>query len=334
MRRSVWLGAALAAVLGQASCSETICGPGTVSRFNPDTGNQECVLPDAIKGVQCDPATASQVGGVCTGDPNKFPSCGPGTMLDTGTNSCVPTGSTEPLPKPCDAMQPMGKFCVNGVIRYLKDNTVAKGVTLEVRAVNPIDFLFNPQTPPQQTVTTSDGTYTMNGLADQSGMGLIAFGTTDPGSSVYMLTGAGLDMVGAGGKYRVDLYVVEKSLVAMWDQQAGLSGTETFEEKGAYLAKFIDKPRGQEASAKPVAGVVLTMMGAKAADQYFFKGNLSTIDTSLMATDAMTGAAVQRVIPMALTNYSGMASGGLLFETLPGGSLKGVVFVATFHTKM
>ena len=37
------------------------------------------------------------------GDPNKFPHCGNGTMLDPNSNSCVPSGGGQITPQPCAA---------------------------------------------------------------------------------------------------------------------------------------------------------------------------------------------------------------------------------------
>lgn len=316
-----------------ASCSRTVCGTGTVARFNSESGVTECVTPSASQGVQCDPATTLLQGGLCQADPSKFPSCGPGTRLDAPTRSCVPSGTGGGVtPRPCDVQQPSGTFCINGTIRSLRDDTFTTGVNLEVRVYNPLAFLADPQgTPPEVTVTTNDASFVINGVQDTSGIGLVALAVTAPGSSTYVLGAIGLQGVQAGGRYTVDAFAVESTLVTAWDQGAGLTGTNTFEAKGAYVARFIDEQRGRDACGLRVANVVLVTPGQPSPQQFFFRGNLATIDPTLQATDGATGSLVT-INSGTLTNYSG--SGGRIlsaWETLPGASAPGVVFVQPFH---
>ena len=312
--------------------STTECGAGTVAKFNMTTGNTDCVADTVVAGA-CDPATATLMGGECVADPSKFPTCGPGTMLDKASNQCVPTGmSGTPTPKPCDATQPAGGFCVNGTIQLLVDNTFATGIPLEVRAYDPIMFLTQgPATLPQKTVMTSDATFVLNGLVDSSGMGLIAIAVTDPkGPSSYALVGSGLNNVAAGGKYSLGLFALTKDLLGKWDTAAGLSGMNTFEAKGAYIARFLDAPIAMESMAHPVAGVTLVANGMAAPSQFFFKGDMKTISTTAMATDDMTGTVIQAVPNSDIKNYTG-TGGTIKFETALGASLPGIVFVQKFH---
>jgi hypothetical protein len=325
----VLLGAML---LGATSCNRTVCGAGTVARFNSESGVTECVVPSAPQGVQCDPASTLLQGGLCQADPSKFPSCGPGTRLDTATRSCVPTGAGGVVPRPCDAQQPAGTFCINGTIRSLRDDTFTTGVTLEVRVYDPLAFLADPQgTPPQRTTTTSDASFVLNGVQDTSGTGLVAVAVTELGSSTFVLGAVGLQGVQAGGRYTVDAFAVESALVAQWDQGAGLAGANTFAANGAYVARFIDEQRGRDACGQPVADVVLTSAGTPVGQQFYFRGNLATIDRTLQATDAVTGSLVT-INRQTLTTYSG--SGGRIlssWETLAGASAPGVAFVQSFH---
>ena len=115
------------------------------------------------------------------------------------------------------------------------------------------------------------------------------------------------------------------------DQGAGLTGSNTFEARGAYVARFIDEQRGRDACGQRVASVVLVTPGQPSPQQYFFRGDLATIDSTLQATDAATGSLVT-INSGNLTNYSG-AGGRILsrWETLPGASAPGVVFVQPFH---
>ncbi|HEX2574440.1 MAG TPA: hypothetical protein VH877_33130 [Polyangia bacterium] len=316
-----------------SSCSRTVCGTGTVARFDSEKGVTECVAASASQGVQCDPATTLLQGGLCLADASKFPSCGPGTRLDPGTRNCVPSGTGGGVtPPPCDAQQPSGTFCINGTIRSLRNDAFTTGVNLEVRIYNPLAFIADPQrTPPEATVMTSDASFVFNGVQDTSGIGLVAVAVTAPGAGTYVLGAVGLQGAQAGGRYTVEVFAVESALVLGWDQGAGLSGTNTFEAKGAYVARFIDEQRGRDACGQRVAGVVLTESGQANLQQFFFRGDLATIDPTLQATDAATGSVVT-TNSGSLTNYTG--SGGRIlsrWETLPGASAPGVVFVQPFH---
>ena len=162
--------ALLALALAASSCGQTVCSDGTVSRFNAASGDTECVAPSATAGVQCDTASGSKIeGGVCKPDPSKFPSCGPGTVLDKGSNQCIATSTGQPVPKACANPQPAGTFCVNGVIRLLKNGQFATGVKLEVRAYDPIAFLFGMNVQPQVTTPSDDGSYVLNGVTGGAG---------------------------------------------------------------------------------------------------------------------------------------------------------------------
>lgn len=308
------------AALLAGGCSDITCGEGTVAHLNTTTGATECVLPDSKVGIPCDPQTAKVEGGVCKG----VVECGAGTVLEPVSRKCVPSGTT--TGKMCMATQPAGAFCVFGSIGFLKTGMSAKGTSLEVRGYDPLAFLSDPKgAMPQAKMTTDDGTYALDGLKDTSGQALIAIAVSDASGQTYILAGSGQDKVQAGQQYKVDLVAIERTLVATWDQQAGYSGADTFEGRGAYLARFVD------GSGKPAAGVTLTFNGQAATDTWYFKGDFSTLDKNQTSTDAATGAAIQRVTPGSLGNYGGM--GGGTWPAVLGASVPDVVFVTTFRPK-
>ena len=329
--------AALLCTFAVAGCTSVVCGEGTESKFDPNSGATTCTgkIPDHY--VQCDPNTTRIEGGVCVGDPAKFPHCGLGTMQDA-TLSCVPLPSTCGHMPPTCTPQP-GKFAVAGVITHFKDGKFADGEMVEVRAYDPIAFIKNTSVAPQQKVTTTNSTYCLDDLSDTSGQGLIAIAITDPGNVNWMLAGVGQNSVAPKNTYRVDGYIIEKSLIAAWDAQAGLSGMDTLEAVGAYVARFFDKPRlvgvGEDPTEKGVAGVSLIAGFSVASDAYYFKGDLSTIDKSAMLTDGATGSVVERTAGLTpfFTGKMATPDGGapINWERFPGGSAPGVVFVQTFH---
>lgn len=319
---------ALAALVG-AGCSSLECGPGTVEKVDPATGRAQCVAASATS-IPCDVDGGAQiVGGVCQGDPGKFPTCGAGTVLDPASGTCVATddGSTT-RPPPCPTPD-ANHICVNGVVRFLVDGNYTAGTTFEVRAYDPIAFLFMPDTTAPLATTTTDakGTYVLPNLSPP-GTGLIAVAVIDPGTNhQYALSAAGAKDLQGGKSYQVDPYAVPASVVAGWDTQAGYGGADGFVGKGAYVALFMSGPGD---SAHPVEGVTLTFGNMPAPDRFYFGSDRATLDSSLTATGAATGSAVQRVTPGMLGSYSG-SGGGITWEQVLGSSTSGVVFVQRFQ---
>lgn len=327
-----------AAALAGASCSsQIVCGKGTEPKNDPMTGQVVCTSNGVAQmEVTCDPSSATIVGGICVGDPNKFPHCGPGTVLDEQTMECKSTGPLEPCKQLSSCPAKMGKFAVHGFVLHLADGKCSVKEPVEVRGYDPLAFLSNPAgtMPLQVTTVGDDGSYCLDSLT--SGTGLVAIAVTDTnGGTTYMLGGVGLNNVAPGGSYRADAYLVERSLVATWDTQAGLS-PGTLENSGVYFARFLDKPavNGDDSAAMPLPGVKLLMNSMPAPGTFYFKGDLMTIDKSATMTDA-TGAALQNVpaMPPPPNTYGAMGA-NITWESAPGGSTKDVVFVNKFHPMM
>ncbi len=329
---------ASAAALAAGCGSQFTCGEGTEPKNDPATGEVVCTAKGVAKtDITCDPGSATVVGGICVGDPTKFPTCGPGTTLDPKTNTCIGSGPVVPCTQLPACPPQKGKLAVHGFITHLADGKCAAKEPVEARAYDPLAFLSNPNgTTPQQTVTVGDdGSYCLDSLVDP-GAHLIAIAVTDSGGgTTYMLAGVGLSGIAAGQSYRADAFVVEKTLVGTWDTQAGLSAGK-LENDGVYVARFLDQAAvaGDDSMGKPVAGVKLQMNQADAPGAFYFKGDLMTIDKSAMGTDA-TGTALQDVpaMPMPPNLYGGVG-GNITWEQAPGGSTKGVVFINKFHPMM
>ncbi|MSP61178.1 MAG: hypothetical protein EXR72_12700 [Myxococcales bacterium] len=327
--------------LPNAGCAGIVCGEGTEAKFNAETGTTTCSGKIAKGFVQCDPETAIIEGGICKADPAKFPRCGEGTTLDLPTNTCIPNASScGPVLRPCPPKP--GKFSIAGVISHLKDGKFAQMEKVEVRAYEPLAFLKGSPQALLATVMTEDATYCFDNLSDP-GNGLIAIGVTDPGGVAgaagpkWFIAGVGQDGVNnaAGKSFRVDANIIERSLVAEWNKQC--PKLAPIEMNGGYIARFLDKGRDMESTAKPVAGVKLAQGFGLASDVCYFKKDISTLDPNAMATDADTGAVIQRVSG-GLATFGGM--GGMIdgkpvtWEKLPGGSFKDVIFVSKFHPQV
>ena len=315
------------------ACSSIECGKGTIERVDPATQKAECVPADnaGATPIPCNlDGGARLIGGVCEGDPTQYPSCGAGTTLDVKSGTCVPMGGGNPTPPPCS--KPSGNnVCINGVVRYLKDGAYTKGKVLSIRAYDPFAFLGNTMVKPLATGTTdANGTYILPSV-EVPGLGTIAVAVTDVGGPTdFPLSASGAQNLAAGGINQVDLFAVESSTLKAWDQQLGFSGADTFEEHGAYLGIFVS---GAATDSPFVPGVTMTFGGVEASDQFFFKGDRLTIDKTAKTTDAATGSSVQRVSG-GLGTYSGSGGGIAKWESGPGTSVKGVVFVQVFHPGM
>lgn len=324
----------LAALLFAApGCDPPNCPAGQARHYDVDTGEVTCVA--AVGSTRCDPATTKEEGGVCVADPSKYPRCGDGTKLDEKTNTCVPTGGSDVLPPPCP-VQAAGKFCLNGVIRHLKDNRVAKDEDVEVRVYRPLAFLQDPKgTMPEAKATVRTGTYAIPEIdigKFAPPFNLVAVAVTDPGGTKWLLGAAGAKDLAGGTATRVDAFIVEKDTAAQWEKAAGLSGA--VDSTGLYFARFVDKPLPDDSGAKPVDGVKLQINGADpdANTAFFFKSDLTMVGGS--ATDAATGALFWKVKP-GLGNCSG--KGGMIagkaanWPTYNCASTAGVVFVQKFN---
>jgi hypothetical protein len=318
-----WLSTVVAIAIGAstAGCNAPVCGAGTKQVQNKN-GSVQCVAVDAQPAtIPCDIANGAEIkGGVCT----SVRTCGQGTTEINGV--CVGTGGGEDAPPPCPPPA-AGKFCVNGLLHNLLDNSVHKG-PIHVAWYDPLNFLSGG--PAEKELDTDTGGYV---FTDQTapGMGLIAIavGDADKSGTIFVTAGSGAQNVSTGS-YRVDGYVIPRTLVDTWNTQ---TSTDWF-ASGGYLARYFNdpKPAGTNLAAietHPVAGVQLTQMNTvklpPAAN--YFTTDLSTLSPTAMST-GVAGAALFKA--QLINTYSGMG-GNISWETQTGGTAPKVIFVSRFH---
>lgn len=323
--------AVAATLLAASGCGSLVCGPGTTSKVDPASGQARCVAAADTR-IACDlDGGARLVGGTCVGDPGQFPTCGPGTFLDVDAGQCRGSGGTgDGGGGPCSGPIAAGRTCLYGQVYDLRTGKPHAGAPLQLAAYEPIGFLFLPD-PKDLGHTTSDasGAYVIDNVeVSKLPSSLVAIAVTDVGGPgpTYTLAGAGGKDIAGGKAYRIDVFAVERALVAGWDAQLGLAGDKTFEAQGAYVGLFVDGP-GE--GAGPQAGVQLTFNAKPASDVFYAGGDRATLDAKLTATGA-AGLAVQRVAPRSLGDYSG-SGGRPSWDVVKGASIPGAVFVQVFR---
>jgi hypothetical protein len=325
--------AALVALVSSAAlihgCNNPTCGPGT-KQVQIKGGEIQCQPADGVVSTgDCDvDAGAQLVGGICVSHINCDPTT---TSYDPMTGTCTGTGTmTGGLP-PCPAPS-AGTACVHGLLHNFVDNSQYTTPDVPVALYDPLAFLSG--SPPIAMGTSTNGGYVFSNFPVPN-LHLIAIAVGNLNDeSVIVVAGSGAQNVNAGSIYRVDGYVIPRSVVDGWKAMTGIDYLTT----GAYVAKFYgDKaPAPTDLAATEtmkVSGVQLTENGTAAANAQYFSTDLTTIDTSLKST-GMEGAAIVPS-PMGTPQFSGM--GGMVNGTTPtwetqiGGSAAKVIFVARFH---
>lgn len=316
-------------VAASAGCEGLRCGPGT-KQVQAANGDVECVVADhaATGNEPCDPdgGTAVLVGGVCV----SRVMCDPATtVFDPKSGLCVATGA--PMDCACTPPGP-GKICVSGDVRDFDTGAKVDGSrALDIAIYEPLSFLSNPATamPLGEEPSTTRGCYTLTVAAPSTGLVAIAvrdpMGATPPAPLAIGATGA---TVSAGNSYRVDAYEVTKARLDAWRAVDATLGTS-----GAYVGCYYrDKPPAptsqQMTETMPVTGVQLVANGGVAAGAHYL-GPDRGIDGKLTATGALGCGVVAG--SGSIGTYSGMGGGVARWETEPGASVGGVVFVERFH---
>jgi hypothetical protein len=322
------LGLALLATLASSGCSDLICGPGT-QRQQLANGHLACV-PTAVQpgDVHCDADAGVQLvgGDNCV----SVVQCGPGTMLDTSTGTCVSSGGPMPhVPDACPAPS-AGNLCITGVVRHFVDSSFLSGEMVRVAVYDPLAFLGNPSSTPIAEVVTGD-TYLFKDVKTP-GTGLVALAVTDPAgaTAIYQITGVGAVVV-AGQSYRLDAFAVKKSDVQAWSTSSGVD----YDAQGAYVGRFfqdaVTAPNNLPATeTMPLAGVkmVEASSGMPPAGTQYFSTNLLTVGPSLTVTSAVGGA----IAPTpSLNTFSGSGGGVAMWEAFNGSSIAHAVFIQRFH---
>jgi hypothetical protein len=327
-----WLAVVVAVVatagLAAAGCNNPICGPGTKQVQQKD-GTLQCQPVDQqAQGIPCDlDAGATIQGGICV----SAVSCGPNTTLMNG--QCVSTGGGGGVPV-CANPNP-GNFCVAGALLNFVDNMTFSG-SINVAVYDPITFLGGGA-PLQQKDVTGGGYIFQNVPAPT--LGLIVIVTTDAGGTpaTYVKAAAADQGVSNGNIYRIDGYVLPKSVTDGWKQQLDIS------VGGPYVAKFYNDPKPANTlliadEKNPVADVQLvdgTNMMPLAGAKYF-DTSLTTISATATATSAVGAAIVAAPVTGSFPSFSGKGPTAMpiTWETEQGGSLANGVLVARFHPNM
>lgn len=322
-----WLSVIVAvAASALAGCNPPKCGPGTAQRQNKN-GTVDCVPADVMQGagIPCDADGGATVqGGFCV----SAITCGEGTTLMNG--KCVSTGGG---PTGCSTPAP-GKACVTGSLIDLVTN-VKSTATVSVALVDPLTFLSGGGAIATQNVAGT-GAYKFQDFTPPQ-LGLIAIIVSDPGTSgtpMYYTTATGDQQITGNTIYTVDAYVLEKSVVDGWKAQFDV------DTLGGYLAKFYNDPKPLNTNltateTHPVGGVQLTQDTNVVAAAKYFGTSLTTIDGAATSTNPMTGAVIAPAPDTSggFPNFSGMG-GSITWETQPGASKPGVVFITRFHPNM
>jgi hypothetical protein len=318
-----------------AACNPPTCGKGT-KQIQKTDGTVQCVPADGmISELDCDAdGGATLVGGKCVSAVQCDPMT---TMVKNGV--CVGTGggNMPHVPTACSAPS-TGKFCINGVVRHLTDNTFLDGTEMvRVWIVDPLKFLANtaalqqnpcPTTvclaPPMDTMDT----YTFDDLpAPGAGLAVVAVGDA---AGNLQLTGCG-GRVSAGGKFQIDSYSTPKTLVAKWKTDTGIDYTGL----GAYVARFYldaapDPHSITATESMPAMGVTLTQDSSPAAAKYFgadFMTIGSGTSTSAFGAALLPGSGDQQIF-----NFSGQdAMFGTKWEVHPGNTAPNAVLVDRYH---
>ena len=163
---------------------------------------------------------------------------------------------------------------------------------------------------------------------------LIAIIVTNPaGQTRFTTTGTGDQNIVAGTSYVVDGYVMDKSVADGWKPTIDVDAT------GAFVAKFYQDQKPPSTMVKanetmPVAGVQLTQNTAVASAARYFDTSLLSISGTASATTTV-GAAIIPAPDLSggIPTFSGQGPSAMPinWESLPGGSLKGAVFIDRFH---
>jgi hypothetical protein len=312
-----------------SACNAPSCGPGTEQRQEAD-GSLRCLPADGLPAsVSCNvDGGAVIVGGQCV----SAVTCGANTALDPATGQCEATGGGGSGGVPaCPSPMP-GNACINGaLLGFLDDTPFAEKVHVSV--YDPLTLLSNGA--PLAGGDFMGGSYLFPNIP-APGLGLIAIvvGDADGSNTTYVKCATGTQMVANGNKYRVDGYVMPRAVTDGWKTGSGFD----IAPEGAYVAKFYTDPKGtptlQLANEKnPLMGVQLFENGGAPPGLQYFDTSLSSISATLTQTSnvgaAIVAAPVMGSFPIFTGN--GPAASPITWETLPGGSAPGLVFVTRFH---
>jgi len=314
------------------SCNNPSCGPGT-KQMQAANGDVQCIPTEQqAPATPCDldGGTVEIIGGNCEShikcDPNT-------TMYDPATGVCVGTGGGGGC-APCPAKPGSNNICVTGSVVDFQTgmHLVSPTRPLRIAVYEPLAFLANPTAamPLAEEPSTTKGCFTFT--VQLPGSGLVAIGVSDPVGTTppmpLVFGGAGATVVG-NTVYHVDANMVTK---ATYDNY--VAAEASFGPNGAYVGCYYkDAPPPPTNhlfnETMPVMGVKLLENGATPATVRYL-GPDHLISSALTSTGAIGCAVVPSVGSIA--QYSGTGGGVTKFESAPGASAMGVVFINRFHS--
>jgi len=314
-----------------AGCNVPRCGKGTVPRQSED-GTLTCQPVDApAQGIDCDTdgGTLEIVAGHCA---SKVKCDDQTAMYDPVTGFCIGTGMGNGCP-PCQPPGP-NQICVTGNVYDFASGmqVMSGGRSLRIAAFEPLSFLANPNTAPlAEDASTTKGCFTLTLTAPASG--LVAIAVTDPvGANAAMpltIAGAGAQ-VQKGKSYKLDGYMILKSLVDGWSAAAGQNYGQTGVAISCFYKEGVPPPTANQAiETMPATGVAMLDNGTTPATAKYLAAD-RTVNTGLTTTGPI-GCGILPGTGM-IEQFSGSGGGITKWETLPGSSTIGVAFVNRFHS--
>jgi hypothetical protein len=310
-----------------SSCNAPSCGPGTVQQQQSD-GTLKCVAVDimasqtpcdtdggnavivggkCVSAIQCDPATTTNVNGICVG-------------TSVGMKTCHAPAS--------------GTICVSGAVLDFKTEMANTIKPLHVELYDPLALLMGG-TPLATTDLVDDGGSYVFQDAPPSPSTLLVVLTGRTNANMTM-AGTGAQGTSAGNSYRVDAYAIQKADSDKWNFDIATGGAQI----ARYFSDMKPAPNLLVANEKTaVAGVTLTENGPTnvPAGTKYFDGTLTAVDPALTVTGTSGTAIVAApVMGSAFPTFSGMGPTAMpiAWETLPGGSAPGLVIITRFHPNM
>jgi hypothetical protein len=322
---AIGLVAAGALTASLSSCNAPSCGPGTVQQQQTD-GTLKCVEADlmasqtpcdtdggnavivggkCVSGIQCDPATTTNVNGICVG------------KAGSGPAQCHAPAS--------------GTICVSGSILDFKTEMANTVTPLHVELYDPLDLLMGGTALAQTDLVDNGGSYVFQDAPPPTSTLLIVL--TGRTNATMTMAGTGAQGISAGVQYRVDAYAIQKADSDKWGFDIATGGAQI----ARYFTDTKPAPNLLIANEKtPVAGVILTENGSTTAPAgtKYFDDTLTMVSGTLTST----GASGTAIVPAAVmgSNFPTFSGSGptampIAWETLPGGSAPGLVVITRFH---
>lgn len=247
----------------------------------------------------------------------------PGRMTVTGRIHDLETGqpvsSANPTGQPCDASQP----------------STSGPCSLHFRLYDALPFANNPETATAIDfdgqdqhgggALRDDGTFVAENIVPPQ-LGFLAIAVRDAGATDPWRVSA-IMLPAQGGLLVTDLRLraLRASTDEMWTSSAGFpAGTDTFTERGVYLATYVDD------NGHPVSGVKVTHSGSHDSAKDYYFGDIdpwthTVIDPARDSTGP-NGSALMVDVSLSPKSGSGNEVSGCAWPEDLGAAIPGVLF--------